>query len=72
MQIQDHDELPKFDHPVLPPATRRNLGDSARPPAIPGTPGMAGSHENRGIFKCHKWGELLRHSQGGETAVVSG
>jgi hypothetical protein len=23
---------------------------------------MAGSHENWGNFKCHKWGELLRHS----------
>ena len=32
-------------------------------PAIPGMPGMAGSHENWGNFKCHKWGELLRHSQ---------
>ena len=31
-------------------------------PAIPGMPGMAGSHENWGNFKCHKWGELLRHS----------
>jgi hypothetical protein len=31
MQIQDHDELPKFDHRVLPPARRRNLGDSVRP-----------------------------------------
>ena len=30
-------------------------------PAIPGMPGMAGSHENWGNFKCHKWGELLRH-----------
>jgi hypothetical protein len=27
-------------------------------------PGMVGSHENWGNFKCHKWGELLRHSQG--------
>ncbi len=25
-------------------------------------PGMVGSHENWGKFKCHKWGELLRHS----------
>jgi hypothetical protein len=63
MQIQDHDELPKFDHRVLPPASRRSLGDSARPPAIPGMPGMAVSHENWGNFKCHKWRELLRHSQ---------
>ncbi len=63
MQIQDHDELPKFDHRVLPPASRRSLGDSARPPTIPGMPGMVGSHENWGNFKCHKWGELLRHSQ---------
>jgi len=31
--------------------------------ATPGMPGMAGSHENWGNFKCHKWGELLRHSQ---------
>ena len=62
MQIQNHDELPKFDHRVLPPASRRNLGDSARPPAMPGMPGTAGSHKNWGIFKCHKWGELLRHS----------
>jgi hypothetical protein len=29
MQIQDHDEFPKFDHRVLPPARRRSLGDSA-------------------------------------------
>jgi hypothetical protein len=34
-----------------------------RPPVIPGMPGMTGSHENWGNFKCHKWGELLRHSQ---------
>src|SRR6185437_13183302 len=64
MQIQDHDELPKFDHRVLPPARRRSLGDSARPPAVPGMPGTPGSHENWGNFKCHKWGELLRHSHG--------
>ena len=51
MQIQDHDELPKFDHRVLPPASRRSLSDSARLPAIPGMPGMAGSHENWGNFK---------------------
>src|SRR6185437_1972372 len=63
MQIQDHHELPKFDHRVLPPARRRSLGDSARPPAVPGMPGTPGSHENWGNFKCHKWGELLRHSQ---------
>ena len=69
MQIQDHDELPKFDHRVLPPASRRNLGDSARPPAIPGIPRMVGSHENWGIFKGHKWGELLRHSQQGSRLV---
>ena len=25
---------------------------------------MVGSHENWGIFKGHKWGELLRHSHG--------
>jgi hypothetical protein len=62
MQIQDHDEFPKFDHRVLPPASRRSLGDSVRPPAIPGMPGMAGSHENWGNFKCHKWGEYGRHS----------
>ena len=30
---------------------------------IPGMPGMVGSHENWGNFKCHKWGELLRYSQ---------
>jgi hypothetical protein len=23
---------------------------------------MVGTHENWGNFKCHKWGELLRHS----------
>ena len=64
MQIQNHDEFPKFDHRVLLPARRRSLGDSARPPIIPGMPGTIGSHENWGNFKCHKWGELLRHSQG--------
>ncbi len=48
MQIQDHDEPPKFDHRVLPPASRRSLGDPARPPTIPGIPGMVGSHENWG------------------------
>ena len=63
MQIQDHDEFPKFDHRVLPPASRRTLGDSVRPPATPGMPGMAGSHENWGNFKCHKGGECGRHSQ---------
>jgi hypothetical protein len=35
-----------------------------RPPTIPGMPGMVGSHENWGNFKCHKWGEYGRHSQG--------
>jgi hypothetical protein len=34
-----------------------------RPPTIPGMPGMVGSHENWGNFKCHKWGEYGRHSQ---------
>src|SRR6185312_2939087 len=72
MQIQDHDELPKFDHRVLPPARRRSLGDSARPPAVPGMPGTAGSHENWGNFKCHKWGELLRHSQSPSSGPMSG
>ena len=62
MQIQDHDEFPKFDHQVLPPASRRSLGDSVRLPTIPGMPGMVGSHENWGNFKCHKWGEYGRHS----------
>jgi alpha-beta hydrolase superfamily lysophospholipase len=28
---------------------------------------MAGSHENWGNFKCHKWGELLRHLQTAST-----
>jgi hypothetical protein len=70
MQIQDHDEFPKFDHRVLPPASRRSLGDSVRPPAIPGMPGMAGSHENWGNFKCHKWGECGRHSQVSHYSVV--
>ena len=32
-------------------------------PALQGTSRKAGSHENWGIFKCHKWGQLLRHSQ---------
>ena len=63
MQIQDHDEFPKFDHRVLPPANGRSIGDLAHAPAIQGMPRTAGSHENWGIFKCHKWGELLRHSQ---------
>ena len=36
---------------------------SACRPALQGTSRKAGSHENWGIFKCHKWGELLRHSQ---------
>ena len=46
MQIQDHDEFPKFDQQVLSPASRRSLGDSVVQPVIPRTPGMAGSHEN--------------------------
>ena len=33
----------------------------ARLPTIPGMPGMVGRRENWGNFKCHKWGELLRH-----------
>ena len=67
MQIQNHDEFPKFDHRVLPPASRRKPRcDSARRPAIPGMPGMAGSHENWGIFKCHKWGEFsATHTRSG-------
>ena len=51
MQIQDHDEFPKFDHQVLPPASRRSLGDSVQPPIIPGIPGTVGSHENWGNFR---------------------
>src|ERR1700722_12605457 len=46
----------------LPPAEGPSVIRGGRP-AIPGMPGMAGSHENWGNFKCHKWGELLRHSQ---------
>src|SRR5271163_3931794 len=46
----------------LPPAEGPSVIRCGRP-AIPGMPGMAGSHENWGNFKCHKWGELLRHSQ---------
>ena len=53
MQIQNHDEFPKFDHRALPPAIGKTIGDSARPPTIPGMPGMVGSHENWRIFKCH-------------------
>ena len=41
MQIQDHDELPKFDHRVLPPASKRSLGDLARPPTIRACPGWS-------------------------------
>jgi Transposase DDE domain len=33
---------------------------------------MVGSHEKWGIFKCHKWGELLRHSQAETTRKVGG
>jgi hypothetical protein len=50
MQNQNHDEFPKFDHQVLPRDSRRSLGDSVRPPAIPGVPGITGSHENCGKF----------------------
>jgi hypothetical protein len=59
------DELPNFDHRVLPPASRRSSAISARPPTIPRAPGMVGSPENWGNFKFHKCGELLRHSQMG-------
>jgi hypothetical protein len=38
MQIQDRDEFLKFDHRVLPPARGKNIGDSARRPAIYGMP----------------------------------
>src|SRR6516225_11708606 len=66
MQIQDHDELPKFDHRVLPPASWRSLGDSARPPTIPGMPGMVGSYENWGNFKCHmEWAPRAGQGSGG-------
>ena len=53
MQFQDHDEFPEFDHRALPPATGRSFGNSARRPAIPCMPGMAGRHENWGIFNRH-------------------
>ena len=33
-------------------------------------PGMVGSHENWGNFKCHKSGELLRHSQKVDTTFL--
>ena len=36
MQIQDHDEFPKLDHRVVPPASRRSFGDRARAPTIRG------------------------------------
>jgi hypothetical protein len=57
------DEFPKIDHRAL-PLNRRIIGESVRRPAIQGMPSMAGHHENWGIFKFHKWGELLRHSHG--------
>ena len=53
MQFQDHDEFPAFDHRALPPARGRSIGDSARRPAILCMPGMAGRHENWGIFNRH-------------------
>ena len=47
--------------PSLPPAGERSaIWRAAR---HPGHAGWLGSHENWGIFKCHLWGELLRHSQ---------
>jgi hypothetical protein len=57
MQIQDHDEFPKFDHRVLPPA-------EVPPAGVPWTAGRRSeSPWTAGrIFKCHKWGECRRHS----------
>ena len=63
MQFQDHDEFPEFDHPALPPARGRSIGDSARRPSIPCMPGMAGRHENWGFFNRHFCGVYARHSQ---------
>jgi hypothetical protein len=34
------------------------------PRRLQGMPWSAGCHKNWGIFKCHEWGELLRHSHG--------
>ena len=61
MQIQNHHEFPEFDHQPLPPAEGRSIGESVRRPGFQGMPWKPGRHENWGIFKCHKWGELIRH-----------
>jgi hypothetical protein len=45
MQIHDYYEFIESDHPVLPPASRRNLSDSARQPTIQGMPWVVGHHE---------------------------
>ena len=52
----------EFDHRALPPANGRSIGESERGPALQGMPWTAGRHEIWGIFKCHEWGDLLRHS----------
>ena len=40
-------------------------------PALQGTSRKAGSHENWGNFKCHKWEELLRHSHAAAGCAIS-
>ena len=62
VKIQNHDEFPKRDHRVLPPAYGRIIGNLPRrlPPLC--AKGRQATR-NWGIFNCHKWGELRRHSQ---------
>jgi hypothetical protein len=53
VKIQNHDDFPKGDHRVLPPASGRNIGDLARRPPVPGARDRWAT-QIWGIFKCHK------------------
>ena len=58
MQIQDHDEFPKFDHRVLPPASRRTLGDSVRPSGHPGHARDGRQSRKLGKFQMSQMGRI--------------
>jgi hypothetical protein len=58
MQIQDHDEFPKFDHRVLPPASRRSLGDSVRLPPNPGHAADGRQSRKLGKFQMSQVGRI--------------
>ena len=58
MQIQDHDKFPKFDHQVLPPASRRSLGEFGAAADRPGHPRDGRQSRKLGKFQMTQVGRI--------------